>query len=143
VSQLRPQRAGIPLPAVTLLSRPFWDGCADGVLRYQACEVCGHAMSDPGYRCRWCHSPRLTWRDSSGEGSIYSWSVVWRPQTAEFEVPYVVIIVEMAERFSLVSNLIGCEAEDVQLGLPVTVEFHQVGGTTLPYFRPSSIPPAS
>jgi uncharacterized OB-fold protein len=137
VTVLRPQRSGIPLPVVSELSRPYWDGCAEGKLTYQACQVCGTSMSDPGYLCRWCHSPKLEWRTSSGRGTIYSWSVVWRPQTADFEVPYVVIIVELAEKFSIVSNLIGCEPADARAGLPVLVEFHEVGGMMLPYFAPA------
>ncbi|NKR63394.1 hypothetical protein GS486_07760 [Rhodococcus hoagii] len=39
---LAPQRAGIPLPEPTVLSKPFWDGCVAGELRYQRCTACGH-----------------------------------------------------------------------------------------------------
>jgi uncharacterized OB-fold protein len=143
MSILRPQPAGIPLPAASELSRPYWDGCAKGRLTYQACLACGTSMSDPGYLCRWCHSPRLEWRISAGQGSVYSYSTVWRPQTANFEVPYIVIIVELSEKFSIVSNLIGCEPDGARVGLPVTVEFHDDAGMTLPYFRPTEVASAS
>jgi hypothetical protein len=136
MSQLRPQPAGIPLPAVSALSRPYWEACAEGRLTYQACLVCGTSMTDPGYVCRWCHAPGLEWRTSSGRGTIYSYSTVWRPQTADFEVPYVVVIAELEEKFSIVSNLIGCEPGDAKVGLSIEVEFHDGAGMALPYFRP-------
>lgn len=134
---LEPQPAGIPLPAPSPYSEPFWQGCEDGILRYQRCRQCGHAMSDPGYLCRWCHSPDLQWRDSAGRGTLYSWSTVWRPMTAAFVVPYVAIIVRLDEDFLLVSNLIGCEVEDARAELPLIVEFHSRAGMALPYFRPA------
>ena len=37
----------------------------------------------------------------------------------------------------MLSNLIGCEHDEVHVGLPVEVVFHALAdGSTLPYFRP-------
>jgi hypothetical protein len=74
---------------------------------------------------------------SSGHGSVYSWTIVWRPQTPEFSVPYVPIIVELEEGWHMLSNLIGCEHDAVHVGLAVAVAYHPLAdGVTLPYFRP-------
>ena len=79
----------------------------------------------------------LTWEKSAGTGEIYSWTTVWRPQMPSFEVPYVAIIVDMDEGWQILSNLVGCEHDAVEIGMRVEVEFHEMeGGFTLPYFRP-------
>ena len=47
MSLLQPQAEGIPLPTVTEVSQPFWDGCARGELLVPALAVRPHHL-DPG-----------------------------------------------------------------------------------------------
>jgi hypothetical protein len=63
---------------------------------------------------------------------------VWRPQTPAFVVPYVPIIVDLDEGWDLLSNLIGCESDEVEIGMRVEVDFRATasGDGSLPYFRP-------
>jgi hypothetical protein len=63
---------------------------------------------------------------------------VWRPQTPAFVVPYVPIIVDLDEGWDLLSNLIGCEFDEVEIGMRVEVDFRATasGDGLLPYFRP-------
>lgn len=138
---LKPQSTGIPLPSPSALTKPFWDGCARGELWYQRCQQCGAAIFDPLHLCRFCRSAALEWQQSDGVGTVYSWSVVWRPQTPAFEVPYAVAIVELDDGYQMVSNIIGCEPDAIHLKMPVRVEFHDVGGgCMLPYFTPIAAP---
>lgn len=138
MTTLQPQTGAIPLPTPSELSRPFWDGCNRGELLFQRCGACGRATHTPAYICAHCTSPALTWERSAGTGSVYSWTTVWRPQMPAFEVPYVAIIVDLDEGWQFLSNLIGCEVDDVEVGMRVEVEFHPVeGGFQLPYFRPA------
>ena len=89
--------------------------------------------------CAHCTAQDLTWERSAGTGAIYSWTTVWRPQIPAFHTPYAAIIVDMDEGWQVLSNLIGCPIDDVEIGLRVEVEFHEIeGGFTLPYFRPAS-----
>ena len=37
----------------------------------------------------------------------------------------------------MLSNLIGCDADDVHVGLRVRATFHKIGERTLPYFVPA------
>ncbi len=79
----------------------------------------------------------MTWEPSSGDGQLYSWTTVFRPQTPEFSVPYAPVIVDVEEGWQMLSCLVGCDHEAAAIGLPVEVEFHTTdGGVTLPYFRP-------
>lgn len=135
---LAPQPRDIPAPVPGGVSEPYWDGCARGELLFQRCLDCGGATHTPAVMCAHCTSRRLEWERSAGTGTIYSWSVVWRPVSPRFEVPYAPIIVDMAEGWRMLSNLVGCEHDAVAVGLPVEVEFHALeGGIHLPYFRPA------
>ena len=134
---LVPQTEGIPLPTPSEMSTPYWEGCAVGELRFQRCGGCGAATHTPAVICSNCCAGDLHWEVSSGRGEIYSWTVVWRPQTPAFTVPYAPVIVAMDEGWHMLSNLVGCDDTEVAVGLPVEVEFHPVGGgIQLPYVHP-------
>jgi uncharacterized OB-fold protein len=104
---------------------------------YQRCRNCGRANFEPAAICRWCTSDALEWQRSAGLGTIYSWTIAWRPQAPTFETPYSPIIVDMDEGYQILSNLIECDAEDVHTGMRVEAVFESFGEITLPYFRPS------
>jgi uncharacterized OB-fold protein len=135
---LVPNTNGIPVPRPTLESEPYWTGCREGELRFRRCAACGHAVFEPRPLCPRCHTTELPWEVSAGTGEVYSWSVVWRPQTPAFAVPYAPAIVRLDEGFDMVSAIVGCEPGDIHDGQPVRVEFHPVDDViTLPFFTPT------
>ena len=77
----------------------------------------------------------------SGRGTVFSYAVmhqVYHPGFAA-EVPYAVVVVELAEGARLVSNLVDCPLRDVTIGMPVEVVFEEVTPeVTLPKFRPAA-----
>jgi uncharacterized OB-fold protein len=134
---LVPQGSSIPHPVPSLVSQPFWDGCRRGELLFQRCRQCGAITHTPASICAHCASPDMAWEASAGLGTTYSWSVVWRPQTPEFIVPYAPVIIDVDEGWQILSNLIGCEHDAAAVGMRVQVEFHPLSETiSLPYFRP-------
>jgi uncharacterized protein len=137
MTQLGPQPPGIPAPVPSRFSVPYWDGCNREELLYLRCSNCQVAIADAARICWRCHSRDLRWEKSLGRGRIYSWTIVWRPQTPVFEVPYSVAIIRLDEGIFVVSSIIGCEPEDLAEGMEVAVEFHPADDTVkLPYFRP-------
>jgi uncharacterized OB-fold protein len=77
----------------------------------------------------------LAWTQSSGGGEIYSWTVVRRPVTAEFQPPYAPAIVTLDEGYQMLTNVVGVPPDDLAIGMRVQVQFHVVGcDVTLPYF---------
>jgi uncharacterized protein len=133
---LAPQAQGIPVPNPGRWSAPYWEGCRIGELRFQRCDECGTINPKPGVVCHRCHSRSLRWESSRGEGQLYSWTVVWRPQHPSFQVPYAPAIIELTEGWHLMSAMVGCDPAELQAGLEVEVEFHPVDPSiTLPYFR--------
>ncbi|MGO9152459.1 Zn-ribbon domain-containing OB-fold protein [Mycobacterium sp.] len=134
MTTLRPQTGPVP-HASSQVSVPFWQGCRSGELRYQRCATCGLSNFPPTEHCRQCLSAELDWRKSSGVGEIYSWTVVHRPVTAEFEPPYAPAIVTLDEGYQMLTNIVGVAPEDLAVGMPVQVQFHAVStDVTLPYF---------
>ncbi|MGA8372051.1 MAG: OB-fold domain-containing protein [Acidimicrobiales bacterium] len=137
MTRLGPQPAGIPVPHPSQWSRPFWDGCAVGELRYQRCASCGQALFNPGPICRRCRSRDLHWQVSQGRGTVYSWTISWQPPSPGFVVPYAPVIVDLEEGYQMLSNVVDCDTADVAVGLDVEVSFCPVAeGVSLPYFRP-------
>lgn len=131
--------SSIPLPRPTDISRPFWDACREGRLTFQRCAACGAPIFIPLPCCNRCLSLDLSWETSSGRGTVYSWSSVWRPQQAGFEPGYVAAIVEMEEGWRTLTNIIECAPDAVYVGMPVVVAFREMSPQiSLPYFRPQS-----
>jgi|tagenome__1003787_1003787.scaffolds.fasta_scaffold19836533_2 uncharacterized OB-fold protein len=136
-SALVPQPAAIPAPMPSPLSQHYWDACARGELLFQRCAHCGKPNFDPALLCRHCGSRDLGWEQSAGNGTVYSWTVVWRPQQPSFVVPYAPAIVDIDEGYQMLANIVGCDVADLAVGMPVAVEFHPVSdGFAIPYFRP-------
>jgi uncharacterized OB-fold protein len=131
---LRPQTGPVP-HAISHVSVPFWQGCRSGKLRYQRCTACGLSNFPPTEHCRQCLSAELQWKQSDGVGEIYSWTVVHRPVTAEFEPPYAPAIITLDEGYQMLTNVVGVAPDDLAIGMRVHVQFHAVGpDVTLPYF---------
>lgn len=134
---LEPRIEGTPVPNPSQISLPYWEGTRSGELRYQRCSDCGSANFGPGLACRQCRSRHLTWEVSSGEGSLYSWTVVWRPQTPAFEVPYAPAIVRLDEGYDMISAVVGCDPGELHENMRLAVVFHALTDeVTLPFFRP-------
>ena len=138
MTALAPQPPGIPTGSQSKAAAPYWDGCRRGELRYQRCATCGEVNMKPARSCAACGGAELTWERSDGSGSLYSWTVVWRPQHPTFQVPYAPAIVELDEGFWLMTAIVGCEPDELRAGMRLAVEFHPASDdVTLPYFRPA------
>jgi uncharacterized OB-fold protein len=142
--RLEAQLPGIPLGEPSPRSQPYWDGCARGELLFQQCDECSLVPELPATFCGRCLRRSLRWRRSSGQGVLYSWTVVWRPQHPSFRVPYAPAIVAMDEGWYHLAAVIGCTPETLSPGLPLAVEFHPAGEERmLPYYRPLRTQPSS
>ena len=124
-----------PLPHPTQLSRPFWDACRERRLVVQRCETCATYVFIPQAFCPRCLGRSLAWTAVSGDGIIVTYTVVWRPQTPAFEVPYVIAVVRLDEGVDMLTNLTDAEPEQVSIGAQVRVAFADVTEhVTLPFF---------
>ena len=134
---LQAQARGIPTPTPSVHSQPYWDGCREERLLFQRCTSCGVSALRPSTVCASCRGTSMAWEQSAGFGSLYSWTVVWRPPDPSFSVPYAPAIIRLDEEFWLMSAIIGCQADDLYDGMRLGVTFRPVSDTvTLPYFSP-------
>jgi len=104
----------------------------------QRCTDCGSHIFIPQPVCTSCFSEALEWVTTSGRGTVYSFTVVHRPQRPQFKVPYVIAIVELGPDLFMMTNLIDVDPAAVRIGLPVEVAFvERSEAITLPYFKPA------
>ena len=128
-----------PLPAPDALTRPFWEACGRRALEVSACAACGHRFLPPGPCCPKCWSADLTARAVSGLGCVESFTVYRRTYHPGRPAPYVVALVALDEGPRLVSNVVGCAPEAVEIGLRVRVRFEPAGDFVLPLFEPERV----
>ncbi|MDB5967863.1 MAG: DNA-binding protein [Hydrocarboniphaga sp.] len=127
------------LPQLTPLTEPFWKGGADGQLRLQRCAACQRFMHPPRPICINCYSRELTWEVISGRGVVESFTINHQPWRPDLKDPYVIAIVSLAEQsdLRLTTNIIGCDADKVHIGLVVQVRFVAIEDVYLPMFEPA------
>jgi hypothetical protein len=133
-----------PLPAITTEAKPFWDAAAQQKLMIQRCQSCNAWVWTPRPSCNECGSEKVEWTQMSGNGEVYSFTVirqvVGRAASKSFEpdIPYVIAWVDLAEGPRLITNIVGCPVDDVKLGMKVAVQFEQASEKVwLPKFKPA------
>jgi 3-oxo-4,17-pregnadiene-20-carboxyl-CoA hydratase alpha subunit len=126
-----------PRPAQSHDNAFFWEGVAAGELRIQRCTACQALRHPPGPMCPRCQSLDWDTLTSSGRGHVYSYVVAHHPPVPPFAYPNAIALVELDEGTRLVSNLVGIDPADVEIGMRVRVEFTRVDvDLVLPLFRP-------
>ena len=108
-----------PVPALSELNRPFWQGAAQGRLMLQRCGACGHLRFPLGPVCTICLSPETDWVEMSGRGKVLSHLVfhqVYHRAWAQ-DVPYSVVMVELDEGPRLFSNIADPTRSDIETDL--------------------------
>lgn len=129
------------VPAPDAVTEPFWKAAARGVLSMQRCGTCKKLVFYPRPICPNCGSQRLEWETLSGVGTVYSFSVVYRPAHPGMaqEVPYVVALVEIEDGVRLMTNLVECDPDKIEVGMEVEAVFEKLSDEiSLPLFRPKS-----
>jgi uncharacterized OB-fold protein/acyl dehydratase len=124
-----------PPPAVNQDNAFFWEGCRRRQLRIQKCLGCQALLSPPGPGCPHCGSFDMSWMVAAGKGSLYSFAVPEYPQVPGFEYPLCVGLVELEEGVRLVSDIAGLAPEQLQVGMPLQLDWLTTGGSAWPQFR--------
>ncbi|MET0577363.1 MAG: OB-fold domain-containing protein, partial [Ilumatobacteraceae bacterium] len=127
-----------PLPALTEHNRFFWISGQDGRLRFQRCTRCATFRHPPGPICAECRSPDSAAVVVSGQATVLAVTVDHHPWHPDFPPPYAIAIVAIDEdpRVRLTTNVIGCEPDDVSIGMRVQVSFARHEDVWLPLFTP-------
>ncbi|MBO1076934.1 Zn-ribbon domain-containing OB-fold protein [Roseomonas marmotae] len=128
----------LPLPEVTELNRPYWDGLTRGVLHAQRCNSCGNAWLPARHECPRCLSADAVWEAVDGGGHVVSWVVYHVAYHDAFRdrLPYNVAVVELDEGVRLITNIVAPEAA-LSIGLRVHLRLEEDFGLCLPRFVPA------
>jgi len=108
----------------SLNSHQYWESLRTKGFCLPQCQACKefHFYLRPA--CPACGGAEIEPVVVSGRGQLYSFSVVYRAPSANFEkdVPYVVAIVATDEGPHLMTRLVGVKPEDVVIGMRVSVK---------------------
>jgi uncharacterized OB-fold protein len=130
-----------PVPQPSPETQRYWEGCKRHELWLPYCTQCAQFFFYPRPFCPRCFSSPIEWRQTSGRGKVYTYSIQYRPQAPGFTPPYVTAIVQLDEGPRLLTNLVGVEPdpEHVRCDMPVEVDFEDLSDEiSLPVFRPVS-----
>ena len=133
-SEIKPPR---PKPASNSSTDWFWDACNIKELRIQSCNECTNLQHPPAVRCLSCGSVSLDSVIATGKGTLHSWAIAHYPQVPAFDYPLIVGLVELEEGVRLVSNVTNVELEELEIGMPLEVDWLNVDNEfTLHQFKP-------
>jgi uncharacterized protein len=112
----------------------FFDGTAAGRLLLRRCEH-GHYSEPTVTQCTTCGSLELGWSPVGGGASLVSWAVTWssglagvpgvdlRANTANEDVPTVLVIAELDEGPWWWSQLIAADPAELAVGTRLRIAF--------------------
>jgi uncharacterized OB-fold protein len=120
-------------------SDPHWRAAAAHQLVIARCSRCGAFNHPPDIVCAHCHSsdPEFRFDRVSGRGRIRSWCVVRRSFLPGFDVPFVVVDVELAEQqeLRLIGRLLDGPGPELRVDAAVRVAFEDIAdGVSVPAF---------
>jgi len=123
----------IDAPAPAPETKAFWDAASAGRLVIKRCAACGESHYYPRSICPFCGSDKTEWRDVSGRGTIYTYSVMRRAP-----VPYAIAYVTLEEGVTMMTNIVDCDLNAIRVGQKVRVVFKPTdGGPPVPMFTPA------
>lgn len=126
-------RKDVVAPVPNAETARFWSACNERRLMVKRCSACGKAHYYPRALCPHCFSVETEWEEVSGRGSIYAFSVMRRTET-----PFALALVTLDEGPTIMTNIIGCDADDIAIGRRVTVTFRPaVNGQLVAMFTPA------
>jgi uncharacterized OB-fold protein len=127
------------VPALEPDTAFFWTAGSQGRLLISRCGVCGRYQHPPLPRCPQCAGEAAHPSAVSGRGRVATFTINEQRWTQDLEVPFVFAAIELEEQAELYvfTNIVGCAADDVRIGMPVTVRFEQHADVYLPFFEPA------
>lgn len=115
-----------PLPNASWETRGYWEGAGRGEIVLQRCTRCGSVQHKPRGLCVNCmDSGGLEHFVASGRGTIYTFTVTNQNQAKGFAeaCPYVMAYVDLEEGVRVLTNIVDCNPDSVEVGMAVTATF--------------------
>jgi uncharacterized OB-fold protein len=128
-----------PMPVPDERSAPYWSAASQHILAVAQCSACGAFTHPPDTVCPHCGStaPEFTFIPVSGNGVVKSWTVVRQSFLPGFDVPFVLVDVELVEQADLriIGRLRDGPGTALHVGSAVRVAFEDIAsGVAVPAF---------
>ncbi len=116
----------------------YWQQVKREKLLMQYCSLCQRFVFYPRSCCPYCLGSSLEWRRISGQGRIYSYTIIYISALPDFdnETPYIYAIVELDEGVRIPTNIYKCSPERVRVDMPVRLEFIERNDKKIAVFVP-------
>ncbi|MYD43005.1 MAG: Zn-ribbon domain-containing OB-fold protein [Gammaproteobacteria bacterium] len=117
-----------PHPIPTPETETFWQGLRDEQVLLQKCCSCGAWIFYPRSNCHKCLSSDLEWRQVSGEGTLYTFTIARQATSPHFvdEVPQLIAMIDLNEGVRLTSTMVTNDPEELTVGAKVVPVFDHV-----------------
>jgi hypothetical protein len=128
-----------PVAVPDEISAPFFDGARQGRLMLQHCSACDRWSFPVRERCPHCFAAGPAWREASGRGSLYTFTIMHQVMNPGFAsaVPYNIAQIDLDEGVRMTANIVGIGNDALRIGMKLEVVFEAAGETvSLPKFRP-------
>ncbi len=99
-------------------SEPYWEGAKAGKLLIKWCRDCSKPHHYPRGVCPHCLSTHLDWKQASGTGEIYSFSIMRAAKPV-----YVIAYVTLDEGVTMMTNIVDADFAGIKIGQKVKVVF--------------------
>ena len=110
----------------------YFSNLDNGQFLIQHCDSCGRHIFFPKIICPYCGSNEIAWVKPSGNGVVYSVSVILgRPGTG---TDYNVALIDLEEGVRLMSKVEGISSNLIQIGAKVKVRVLNLDGKGLVVF---------
>ena len=130
---MQSQDRKIQAPQPNAETAAFWKATEERKLMVGKCNACGKVHYYPRAICPFCFSDRTELQQASGNGTIYTYSVMRRAP-----IPYAIAYVTLAEGPTMMTNIVDCDLDNIRIGQAVRLVFKpSEGGPPVPMFTPA------
>ena len=122
IDALRDTLSARAIPAPDNASAHYWQSAAEGKLVLQRCVPCGDYQFYPRALCASC-AGETEWVDASGRGTLYTFTIIRQNRSTAFKdlSPYAVGIIELEEGVRMMSNIVDCDVDRLEVGMALEV----------------------
>ena len=127
-----------PMPIPTPTTMPFWEALAEHKIRIQYSPSSGRYVFYPRVLAPGTLADDLQWREISGAGTLYTFTVAYRAVAPHFDehVPQLLAVVQWDEGPRFATEIVNAEPAQLRVGMrvrPVFLDCPDDGVTLLQY----------
>ena len=119
-----------PVPVPDEQSAPFWAAAAEHVLVLARCSRCAAFSHPPDIACPHCGStdPAFAFTPVDGTGTVRSWTVMRQSFLPGFDVPFVLVDVELQAQpdLRMIGRLMDGPNAAISVGAAVSLVFEDI-----------------